>query len=88
MVSLVDLNPRLDEARIEPGEDLRPLPLRDDDHKTHIGMFLKPDDNKLVSQTLIDNYDLFAWTTTDMPRVSPENITHCLSIYKEARPVA
>jgi len=54
MVALVDLDPRLDEARIEPGEDLRPLPMRDEEHATHIGTSLKPDDNKLVSQTLIE----------------------------------
>jgi len=48
MVALVDL-----EARIEPDEDLRPLPLRDDEHKTHFGTSLKPDNNELVSQTFV-----------------------------------
>ena len=80
MVALFDLDPRLDEACIEPGEDLHPLPLRDDEHKTHIGTSLKPDDNKLVSQTLIDNTDLFVWTIVDMSGVSPDIITHCLSV--------
>jgi len=88
MVALVDLDPRLDETRIEPGGDLRPLPVWDDEHKTHIGISLKPNDSKLVSQTLIDNTDLFAWTTSDMPGESPNIIRHRLSIYKEARPVA
>jgi len=88
MVALIDLDPRLDETRIEPGDDLRPLPLRDDDHKTHIGTSLKPDDRWMVSQTLIDNNDLFAWTTADMHGVSPDIVTHRLSIYKEARSVA
>ena len=85
MVDLVDLDPRLDKARIESGEDLRRVPLQDDEHKTHIGTSLKPNDNKLVS--LIDNTNLFAWTGTDMPEVSPNIITHCLSIYKEVRPI-
>jgi len=40
MIALIDLDPRLDEARLESGEDLRPLPLRDDDHKTHMGTSL------------------------------------------------
>jgi len=88
MVALVDMDPRLDEARIKSGKDLRPLPLQDDEHKTQIGTSLTPDDSKLLSQTLIDNTDLFAWTTTDMPGVSPNIITHCLSIYKEVRPIA
>jgi len=67
MVALVDLDPWLDEARIEPGEDLRSLPLQDYDHTTHIGRSLKPDDSDLVSQTLINNADLFAWIVVGMP---------------------
>jgi len=31
--------------------------------------------------------DLFAWTVADIPEVSPDIITHRLSIYKEARPM-
>jgi len=88
MVALVDLDTRIDEAHIEPGKDLCPLPLRDDEHKTHMGTSLKSDDSKLVSQTLIDNADLFAWTAIDMPGVSPNIITHRLSIYKETKLVA
>jgi len=60
MVALADLDPRLDEACIEPGEDLCPLPLHDEEHVTHMGTSLKPEDIKLISQTLIDNVDLFA----------------------------
>jgi len=48
---------------------------------------LKPND-KLVSQNLFYNVDLFAWTIVDMPRVNSDVITHRLSIYKEAKPVA
>jgi len=72
---------------METSEDLQPLPLRDDDHKTYIETSLKLDDCKLVSTTLFDNTDLFAWITADMPGVSPDVITHFLSIYKEARPI-
>ena len=88
MVTLVDLDPRLDEARIESGDDLCSLPLQDEDHKTHIGTSLKLDDSKLVSQTLIDNTNLFTWTVVDIPVVSLNIIKHHLSIYKEARSVA
>jgi len=38
MVTLVNLNPQLDEARIEPGEDLHPLTLRDKEYTTHMGL--------------------------------------------------
>jgi len=76
MVVLVDLDPWLNEARIEPSEDLRSLPLRDEERATHIRTYLKSTDHKLVSQTLIDNADLFAWTTSDMPEVSLDVITY------------
>jgi len=82
MVAFVDLDPWLDEARIESGEDLHSLPLRDEELAIHMGISLKLDDNKLISQTLIDNADLFASTTSDMLRVSPDIITHHLSVYK------
>jgi len=89
MVTLVDLDPWLDEACMEPSKDLRHVPLRDDEHKTHIGTSLKPDDNILVSETLIDNADLFSMTVVDMLGVSLNIIiTHRLSIYKEVRLVA
>ena len=38
--------------------------------------------------TLKKNADLFAWTTADVLGVHPDIITHRLSVYKEARPVA
>jgi len=88
MVALVDLDPRLDDACMEAGEDLQPLPLCNDDHKTYIKTSLNPDDRKLVSTTLFDNTDLFSWTTADVPGVSPDIITHRLSVYKEAIPIA
>jgi len=45
-------------------------------------------DGVMVSQTLIQNADFFTWTVFDMPRVSPDIITHQLLVYKEARPIA
>jgi len=73
---------------MEAGEDLQPLPLRDDEHKTYIGLSLNPNDWKLVSTTLIKNSDLFVRTAAYMHGVSPNVITHRLSVYKEARLVA
>jgi len=77
----------MDDPRMEAGEDLHPLPLRDDRHVTYIGTSLKPDDRKAISTTLMKNTDLFAWMAADMPGVDPKVITHRLSLYKEARPV-
>jgi len=85
MIVLVDLDPRLNEDHIEPSKDVCPLPLHDEEHATHIGTSLKPINDKLASQTLIDNVDLFAWTTSYMPGGSPNIITHRLSVYKEAK---
>ena len=45
-------------------------------------------DADFVHQTLKRNVDLFAWTTADVPGVHPDIITHRLSVYKEACPVA
>jgi len=75
MMALVDLDPRLDDVRMEAGEDLEPLALSDDEHKTYIGSSLKSDDRRSISSTLMNNADLFAWTTADIPGVSPDVIT-------------
>jgi len=88
MIALVDLDPRMDDPRMEAGEDLHPFPLRDDRHTTHIGTSLKPDDRMAIGTTLVKNVDMFAWTAADMPSVDPQVITHRLSLYKEARPIA
>jgi len=88
MVALIDPDPRLDDARMEEGEYFQPLPLGDDEHKTYTGSSLKSDVRWSISSTLMNNADLFAWTTTDILGVSPDVIIHCLSIYKEARPIA
>jgi len=88
MVALVNLEPRLNEALIEPSEGLRSLPLRDEEHTTHIKSYLKSVDDKLVSQTLIDKAGLFAWTTSNMLGVSSNIIIHHLSVYKEAKSFA
>jgi len=87
MVALADLDPRMNDAHIELGEGLRLVPLQDDKHSTYIGMSLMTIDGVMVSQGLIQNSDLFAWTASDMSGVSPEIITHLLSVYKEVRPI-
>jgi len=60
MVVLVDLEPRLNDVHMEADEDLQPLPLYDDEHKTYIGTSLKSDNRRSINTTLIDNADLFA----------------------------
>ena len=88
LVALVDLDPRLDDPRMEAGEDLQPIFLRDKDRKTHMGTSLKSNDREAIGKTLTKNADLFVWTAADMPGVKSDVITHRLSVYKEARPIA
>jgi len=61
---------------IKPSKNLRPLPLCNDAHTTHIGTLLNSTDNMLVSQTLAENVHLFVRTICDMSRVSLDIITH------------
>jgi len=53
-----------------------------------MGTSLTSADSTMVSQTLIENADIFAWTTSDMSGVSLNIITHRLLVYKEARLVS
>jgi len=54
MVALMDLDPQLNDAGIESGEDLCPMPLQDDAHSTHMGTSQTSVDNTIIiSQTLI-----------------------------------
>lgn len=88
LIALVDLDPRLDNPRMEAGEDLQPIFLRDKYRKTHMGTSLKQDDREVISKTLTKNVDLFALTVADMLGVKSDVITHHLSVYKEAGLIA
>jgi len=43
---------------------------------------------EIMHATLKKNVDLFVWTPSDMPSISSDIITHKLSVFKEARPIA
>lgn len=60
MVSLIDLDPRMNDAHIEVGEDLHLEPLQHDKHYTNMGTSLTAANNIMVSHTLIQNVDLYA----------------------------
>ena len=85
---MADLDPREIEPRLEAKDELRQAELDGDDRYTSIGTAMAAADADCVHRTLKRNVDLFAWTTTDVPGVHPDIITHRLSVYKEARPVA
>ena len=85
-VALVDLDPRATEDRLEAREELRRVPLLDEEHNTAVGTTFAATEAETMHATLKKNIDMFAWTPVDMPGVSPDVITHRLSIFKEARP--
>jgi len=58
------------------------------DQVTKIGGALKPEEEELLGALILENKDMFAWSTADMPGVHPDVMSHKLSIFKEARPIA
>jgi len=87
-ITMADLDPREIEPRLEAKDELRQAELDGEDRYTSIGTAMAVADADFVHRTLKRNVDLFAWTTADVPGVHPDIITHRLSVYKEARPVA
>ena len=89
MVALTDLDPRVnDEIRMEPRDMTKAWQLGVEGQNTQLGEALTKDEKEKLKEKLVDNKDLFAWTTDDMPSIDPRIMTHKLSVCKEARPVA
>jgi len=87
-VNVADLDPRIDEVRVEPVEDVIQIQLHDKEHGTKLGISLGKEEAKIIRQVLVQNADMFAWMTEDMPGVDPEVMSHRLLVYKDARPIA
>jgi len=87
-VVLVDLDPRATEDRLEAWEELRQVPLLDEEHNTVVGTTMATAEAEIMKAALKKNVNLFAWTPTDMPEVSSDIITHRLPIFKEAWPIS
>jgi len=85
---MIDLDPREVEPKLEAKDELRHIPLIDEERYTSIDTTMVAADAELIHQALKKNVDLFAWTTAEVLRVNPEVITHRLLVYKEARLVA
>jgi len=84
-VTIIDLDPREVEPRLEEKDELRHVSLIDEERNMGIGTDVAAADAKLIHQSLKTNVDLFAWTVAEVSGVNPEVITHKLSVYKEAR---
>ncbi|XP_072084713.1 uncharacterized protein [Arachis hypogaea] len=88
--TLAELDPRADfQERPVPNEDLIKVTLTDDHTKfTFIGASLEKGAKEKLIAFLRRNTDLFAWTSGDMPGISPSVITHRLAVNPTARPVS
>jgi len=78
MVTLVDLDPQTVEPRLEANEDLRQVPLLDEEHNTYVGTTIAATEAELVHQALKRNVNLFVLIAFDMLGLSPNIITHNL----------
>ena len=89
-VAMTDLDPRTNtEDRIQPGGDTKEILIgAQPGQVTKIGGTLKPDEEELLGVIILENRDLFAWSSADMPVIHPDVMSHKLAILKEARPVA
>jgi len=87
-VALIDLDPRATKDRLEAREELRRVPLLDEEHNTAVGMTMAVVEAEIMHVALKKNIDMFAWTPTNMPGLSQDIITHRLSIFREARPIS
>jgi len=83
-VVLIDLDPRATEDRLEAREELRRVPLLDEEHNIVIGTTMAATEAEIMHVALKKNMDMFAWTPTNMLGVSSDIITNRLSIIREA----
>ncbi|XP_014521800.1 uncharacterized protein LOC106778352 [Vigna radiata var. radiata] len=87
---MADLDPRTNtEDCLEPLGDTQPVIVgKDPTQVTTIARGLEEEVEKRLRATLWRNRDLFAWTAADMPGIHPSIMSHRLSLFREARPVA
>ncbi|KAK4383945.1 Transposon Ty3-G Gag-Pol polyprotein [Sesamum angolense] len=76
------------ERRVEAVEELKVINLSEDDEKTtNIGTTMRPSTEEHLIQFLKKNKEVFAWTMTDLHGISPDVITHKLSVNPSAKSV-
>ncbi|RDX75844.1 hypothetical protein CR513_44234, partial [Mucuna pruriens] len=87
----LDLDPRSQFEREGPlpAEELKEVMLGPEQGQTiKIGTTMNPEEEEMLKAVLRSNYDVFAWSSQDMPGVDSEFICHRLSVDKNARPIA
>ncbi|WVY91024.1 hypothetical protein V8G54_036538 [Vigna mungo] len=89
-VAMTDLDPRTNtDDRLEPlGETQLVIVGSNASQTTLIARSLSPEMEKALRASLWRNRDLFAWTAADIPGIHPSVMSHRLSLFREARPVA
>ncbi|CAL9019127.1 unnamed protein product [Prunus brigantina] len=83
-------DPRDDNAtpQAQPAEELETISLSDvQDRQVRIGTSLSPSLRSEFISFLRANSEVFAWSYDDMPGISPDVISHKLSIYPSFKPV-
>ncbi|XP_025636025.1 uncharacterized protein [Arachis hypogaea] len=90
ILSLAELDPRGDtQERPQPADELHKIQLTQvPGQVTYIGQALIGQQRSELIKLLQDYADLFAWTPTDMPGISPDIICHKLATNKTCRPIA
>ena len=87
---MTDLDPRTNiEDQLQPEGETKDISIRSQPGQvTKIGGALSREEEKLLGAMILENKDLFAWSSADMPGVHPDVMSHKLAIFREARPVA
>ena len=88
-VAMVDLDPRMNDERLESKEETTSIILGEDEKQcTYIGGSMPEELLSKLIAVLRRNKDLFAWKATDIPGIDPGVISHKLSICQGAKSVA
>lgn len=75
----MELDPRADmkELRPQPGDDLKKLRIGErEGQNTHIGTQMEREVEEAIIKVVVENSDLFAWSTADMHGVDPSVVCH------------
>jgi len=78
-----DLDPWVNnDARMEVVGETMTFPLPEERRNLKIGSIVDKEREKVIGQTLTIDADLFAWTTTDIPKIEPRIASHHLFVFK------
>ncbi|XP_015949749.1 uncharacterized protein LOC107474627 [Arachis duranensis] len=85
--TLTELDPRSDNHRPTPTDDLEKVILNQDEQFTNVGSAFIAGQKTDLMALLKTNADLFAWTPADMPGIDPNFICHKLAVHPNAQSI-